>query len=297
MSRIPAVPQRFRYFQSIGSINNVVIIKISAFPPRLASEVYLIFRIMFLLFFAISARAELKPETLKGFQNYIQSLEAKLEKQNQSTENFLWIDRDSSLRNRVRNGEIVTQQVTAPTVPDGLIQHWKGAVFLPGVTLDRVISVDQNYNRHKTLYSPDVVDSKILSHQGDHFRVFLRLKKHQVITVILDTVHEIDYIPLDEHRMYSRSRCDHVQEVKDAGEPDEHVLPVGDGVGFMWAINSYWRLAERDGGVYAECEAVTLSRDIPFGMGGVVGPVIRSLAADSLTSTLTAKRRILKSKK
>lgn len=254
-------------------------------------------KILFLLLFAVSLRAELKPETLKGFQNYIGSLESKLERQNQSPERFLWIDRDPARRKQVQLGQVVTERVVAPSIPSGLIQHWIGGVFIPRTTIDQVVRVDQDYNRHKILYRPDVIDSKILSHQGNHFRVFLRLKKEKVITVVLNTEHEVDYIPLDKDRLFSRSTCDKVREVKNPGTPDEQVLAVGEGTGFMWAINSYWRLAERDGGVYAECEAVTLSRDIPFGLGGMIGPIIRSLASESLTNTLTAKRRAVAAEK
>lgn len=254
-------------------------------------------KILLLLLFAVSLHAQLKPETLKGFHSYIESLESKLEKQNQSRERFLWIDRDPARRKQVQLGTIVTEQVVTPNIPLGLIQHWIGGVFLPSKTIDQVVRVDQDYNRHKILYQPDVIDSKILSHQGNHFRVFLRLKKEKVITVVLDTRHEVDYIPLDKDRLFSRSRCDDVREVKDPGRSNEQVLAVGEGTGFMWAINSYWRMAERDGGVYAECEAVTLSRDIPFGLGGMIGPIIRSLAEESLTNTLTAKRRAVVAEK
>lgn len=245
---------------------------------------------MLLLLFAVAARADLKPETLQGYERYIKSLQPKLEEHNKSVEHFLWIDQNPDLKKQVRNGEIVTERMTAPDVPDGLIQHWIGAVFIPGVTIDQVTRIDQDYARHKILYAPDVMDSKILEHKGNHFKVFLRFRKHKVITVVLDTIHEVDYIPLDKTRLFSRSDCDHVQEVKSPGEPDEQKLPVGEGTGFMWAMNSYWRLAERDGGVYAECEAITLARDIPTGFGGVVGPIIRSLASESLENTLKVKR-------
>lgn len=238
-----------------------------------------------------TAYADLKPETLKEFQSYVQSLETKIERQNASPEKFLWIDRDPARREAVRQGKIITERMHAPPVSDGLVQHWIGGVFIPNTTLEKVIRIDQDYNRHKILYSPDVADSKILSHQGNHFKVFLRFRKHKVFTVVLDTEHEVDYIPLGEGRMYSRSTCNKVQEVKDPGTSSEHVLPVGEGMGFLWAMNSYWRLMERDGGVYAECDAITLARHVPIGLGGMVNPIIQSLASESLTNTLAAKRR------
>ena len=44
----------------------------------------------------------------------------------------------------------------------------------------------------------------------------------------------------------------------------EREKPIGHDNGFMWALNSYWRLEEKDGGVYIQCEAITLTRDIPM---------------------------------
>jgi hypothetical protein len=55
-------------------------------------------------------------------------------------------------------------------------------------------------------------------------------------------------------------------------------------------MNSYWRMQERDGGVYMECEAITLSRAVPFGLGGLIDPILQSFAEESLKKTITAKR-------
>ncbi len=69
------------------------------------------------------------------------------------------------------------------------------------------------------------------------------------------------------------------------------MLPQGGGMGFLWAMNSYWRVEQRDGGVYIECEVVTLARSIPFGMGALLRSTIESFASESLENTLKAKRR------
>ena len=50
---------------------------------------------------------------------------------------------------------------------------------------------------------------------------------------------------------------------------------------------------ERDGGVYVECESVSLTRDIPFGLGWAVGPFVTSLPRESLELTLTKTRETL----
>ncbi len=250
-----------------------------------------------LLIFGTAVFADLKPETMKGYQAYIQSLEPRLNQQNASSQGFLWIDKSAARRQQVRDGEVATEQVKAPDVPGGLIQHWIGGVFIPNVTIDQVVKIDQDYNHHKVIYAPEVADSKLLSRNGNHFKVFLRFRKHKVITVVLDSYHDVDYQTLAPGKLFSRSISSKIQEVKNPDEPGEKVLPVGEGMGFLWAMNSYWRMQERDGGVYAECEAVTLARNVPAGLGGMIGPIIHSLAAESLTSTLETKRKALASSK
>jgi hypothetical protein len=46
------------------------------------------------------------------------------------------------------------------------------------------------------------------------------------------------------------------------------------------------RLEERDGGVYAELEAIALSRDIPAAFRLFVTPIVRRVSRDSLATSL-----------
>jgi hypothetical protein len=233
-----------------------------------------------------------EPEHAKaGFQSYIASLETRFDAQNASRENYLWIDRQLQRREAVRKGEIRVQQINAPQVDEGTIEDWIGGAFLPDVTLDQVLKVDQDYANYAKYYAPEIVQVRLISHQGNHFQVFYRVKKDKIITVVLDTVHNIDFLPLSNDRYSVRSRSANVREVRNAGSPDEEVLPQGEGLGFLWTMNSYWRVEQRDGGVYLECEVVTLARSIPFGMGALLRPTIESFASESLENTLRAKRR------
>ncbi len=226
-----------------------------------------------------------------AFQNYVVTVEQHFDAQNASREGYLWIDQDAQRREAVRKGEISVQQVRAPEVDGGTIEDWIGGAFLPNTTLDHVLKVDQDYPNYTRYYAPEIVQARLISHQGNHFEVFYRLKKHKVVTVVLDTVHDIDFLPLNSDRYSVRSRSASVREVRNAGEPDEQVLAQGEGLGFLWAMNSYWHVEQRDGGVYIECEVVTLARSIPFGMGALLRPTIESFASESLENTLKAKRR------
>jgi hypothetical protein len=228
--------------------------------------------------------AELKPATMQAFQRYIAQIDEGLE----DRKPFLWADGLPERARRVREGQIVvepsgTRAVTA--VPDGLIHDWVGTVFIPGVTLERTIAVMEDYN-HKEDYRPEVMESRILWREGNDFRVHMRLLKKKVITVVLDTEHQIRYVPVDKTRWRSHSRTTKVAEVDHAGKPDESIKPPGKGQGFLWQLYTYWRFEERDGGTWVECRAVSLTRDVPTGLGWLIQPIIRDLPKESLENTL-----------
>jgi hypothetical protein len=61
----------------------------------------------------------------------------------------------------------------------------------------------------------------------------------------------------------------------------------------LWKLNSYWRFEERDGGTWLECEAISLTRDVPTGLGWIVLPIIRDLPKQSLENTLRSTRAAL----
>ena len=244
-----------------------------------------------LLASAVPALSEEPPQAKAAFQTYIAALETRFDAQNASKEGYLWIDQDPQRREAVRKGEIQVQQIHAPQVDGGTIEDWIGGAFLPNVTLDQVLKVDQDYANYAKYYAPEIVQARVILHQGNHFQVFYRLKKHKVVTVVLDTIHDIDFLPLTNDRYSVRSSSASVREVRNAGDIGEEVQPEGEGLGFLWAINSYWRVEQRDGGVYIECEVVTLARSIPFGMGALLKPTIESFASESLENTLKAKQR------
>jgi hypothetical protein len=199
------------------------------------------------------------------------------------------VDEFPDLKRRVKGGEVIIQPLTgkgSKEISQGMIHDWIGVVFIPGVALEKTLARVHDYDNHKNLYKPEVIDSKLLKRDGDHFRVYLRLLKKKVITVVLDTQHEVQGYPLSGGRRHSRSHTTSVAEVENAGRPDERKLPEGKDHGFVWRLNSYWRFQERDGGVWIECEAISLSRDIPTGLGWLIEPIVRGLPSESLANTL-----------
>jgi len=236
--------------------------------------------------------AELKPKTVEAFDSYVRETEQRLA----AAKVFLWADESPDRARRVKAGEVAVEPFRAKTVipvPNGLIHDWVGSVFIPGATLERTLAMVQDYDRHKDVYKPEVIDSRLVSRTGNEFHIFLRLLKKKVITVVLNSDHDVKYIPVDKTRWRSISRTTKIAEVENPGKPNEREKPPGAGEGFLWKLNSYWRFEERDGGTWLECEALSLTRDVPTGLGWIVEPIIRDLPRESLSNTLRATRAAL----
>jgi hypothetical protein len=239
-------------------------------------------------------RVQLKPAAVEAFDKYMQAAQARFDSSLRGGA-FLWVDASPDRKRAVRDGKILAEpsnQSGDIEVPDGLIHDWKGAVFVPGVTLAQTLRMFEDYNNHKNIYHPEVLDSRLLSRHGGDFHVFLRVVKKQILTVVLNTEHDVRYVKLDRRRWYSKSFTTRIAEVVDPG-PNEHELPPGDDHGFLWRLNSFWKFEERDGGVYLECQVISLTRDVPAGLGWLINPIIRSLPRESLTNSLNATRQAL----
>jgi hypothetical protein len=81
-----------------------------------------------------------------------------------------------------------------------------------------------------------------------------------------------------------------IREVRDAGTPQERLLGDEEDRDFLWRLNAYWRYQDVKGGVIAECESISLSRDVPFGLGVVARPLINRTAEGSMRAALLALR-------
>lgn len=239
--------------------------------------------------------AELRDATVKAFDTYVAAAEER------SATPFLWVDAQPAVERdrliaRLRSGELIIERLRVRpggrelAVPDGLIHHWLGTVFVPNVTAAEAVTLLQDYDRHADIYAPSVGRSRLLSHDGDDFRFSMRFVMTKVMTVVIDGEHQAHFAWLGPNRARSWIRSTRLAEVAEAGTPREHVEPVGQGGGYLWRLNSYWRFDERDGGVYVECESVSLTRGIPYGLGWAVGPFLTSLPRESLELTLTKTR-------
>lgn len=221
--------------------------------------------------------AGLKPETGAAFDKYVQLSEQRMDRELKDG-HFL------VMGNRSRSNMVVQENKRDDdaVVPHGQIHHWLGGVFLPGVTLAQVAAIKQDYDHYKDIYKPDVVDSRLIKRNGDEFEMYLKISKKQILTMVYDTYYTVRYYSPEPKKMYLRSYATKINEVD---------RPAGEDRGFLWRLNSYWRLQEADGGVYVECEAVSLSRDVPAFLNYIVGSFIKKLPADSMRNTLAALKR------
>lgn len=239
---------------------------------------------------------QLKQETLAAFQSYVHDAEAMMRPSLDGAATFLWSDNEADRMRRVRKGETLAEPWSdrlPARVPGGLIHDWIGAVFIPGTTLAKTLARVQDYDNHKNIYKPDVMDSRLVSHHGDDYTIYLRLLKKKIITVVLDTYHDVHYQRVSDAHWFCRSYTTRIAEVDNAGTPKEKIYPPDTGYGFMWRLNSYWRFATNEGGLVVECRAISLTRDVPFGLGFVIEPIVKKLPRESLVNTLAATRRAL----
>lgn len=239
---------------------------------------------------------QLAPATLAAFDLYFTEAELAMQPCFEGLSPSLLPELKPELSQRVREGQICAELWSGkgPThVPDGLIHDWIGTAFVPGGTLATTLTLIQNYDNHKNIFKPEVVDSRLLSREGNDFEILLRLRKKKVVTVVLDSWHHVHYSEISPTRWTCRSHTTSIREIEHAGTAKEVALATDAGHGYMWRLNSYWNFEERDAGMWLECRAISLSRDIPKGLAWIIEPIIRKLPRESLIRTLQSTRQAL----
>jgi hypothetical protein len=189
-----------------------------------------------------TASGRFTPETARDFNCYVQSAEARMD----AREAFVLAESDAALNEQLVRGRIQTVSPEGPNphkVAGGQLYDWIGSVLIPGAKLDRLVRMLQDYD-HRELYFPETIaQSKLLCRTGQHrFRYTMRLKEPDIFDVESDVTWE----QVDPRRWRCRSYSTGVQ-------------PLGKDRGYLRRLNSYWRFAETEKGVYVEGETITLS--------------------------------------
>jgi hypothetical protein len=242
-----------------------------------------------------------QPKTIEAWNAYVAATEARIASELAATGPFLVSDhtddrdanRKAITRGAIPIGPLSTVDRFGRTleVPGGTIAHWRGAVLLPGVSLDSLLHLLQHPDERGP-YPDDVLSLRVLDRGPDRLTLAMRMTRTKIVTATYDTEHTAAYRRLGPTRASSRSGSTKIVEVADAGTSAERVLAEGKDRGFLWRMCSYWRYEEVADGVIVELESLTLSRGIPMGMGMLLEPMINRIARESVTRTLASVRRL-----
>ncbi len=240
-----------------------------------------------------SFSVDLKPETVKEFNAYMADAESQMQARASGAQPFLWSASNDARWKRLRaEGVLVSPTYESPSrdVEGGMVHDWTGAIFIPGAKAEQALRILQDVDNHKRIYAPDTVDSKMISRNGNEFRSSMRTYKKKVLAAILDYEFHTVYTQLAPGRWRGAIRSTRIVEVEDYKTPRERQKPEGKGMGFLWRLNSWWHVEERDGGVVMELRSISLTRDIPFGLSWAIKPTVTSLPRDTLESNLGKTR-------
>jgi hypothetical protein len=233
--------------------------------------------------------AEPRAEAISAFNTYVNAVESRLARQHQSVNDFLAPALTPQEEKRLQQGELIINPITPVTgspLPEALLHDWRGTAFVAGAKAADFERLMRDISAYPRVYSPEVMQAKVLMQQGDHLQAIMRIRQHHVLTVVVDTTYDITFGRLDAQHGYSISRSIKVSEIASPGATDEHVLGPDQEHGFLWRLNSYWTYEERDGGLYMQIESVSLTRSIPTGLGWIVQPFTEKVPRESLEFTL-----------
>jgi hypothetical protein len=260
---------------------------------RKFSAGFVLWRLIILFVFATApgqVAGEPAPAAIAAFNTYFGVVESRLAQQHRSQNGFLApVASGPENEMRLRRGELIVEKLTPATgaeLPGAMLHHWRGTAFAPGAKAADFERLMKDFNAYPQHFSPQVVQAKILTQQGDHFQASMRVRQKHVITVVMDTSYDITFGRLDALHGYSISRSTRIAEIDSPGTSRERALNSGEEHGFLWRLNTYWSYEERDGGLYMQIESVSLTRSIPTGLGWAIGPFVESVPRESLEFTL-----------
>ncbi|MFC5864119.1 hypothetical protein ACFPT7_17565 [Acidicapsa dinghuensis] len=228
-----------------------------------------------------------------AFDEYAQQVEGRLVIEHRAATTFLVVNTGDE-EARLRHGEMVVERLTpSKEIPDAMLNDWRGTAFVSGATVADFERVMRDLDAYTKTFAPEVLRSQMLSASGDGMRTRMRVRQHHVITVVMDTDYDVRFGRLDSRHGDCASTSTRIAEIDSPGTAKERELSSGEEHGFLWRLNSYWSYEERDGGLYMQIEAISLTRAVPHGLGWVVGPYVDSIPRESLEFTLQAMRTAL----
>jgi hypothetical protein len=203
-----------------------------------------------------AAAAELSPETVAAWDRYV-AVAAEL----------------------LRGAAPAEPEGTMLDVPAGTIHHWRASTVVRSTTVDHVVQA--LIDRGIPPPQEDVLESRMISRAGTSLRVYLKLRRSAIVTVVYDTEHDVAFHRHSAGLATSRSVA---RRITETGGCDR---------GFLWRLNSYWRYTQVGADVRIDVDSISLSRAMPWGVRPIVGPIVSRIARESLVRTLVSVRRFL----
>jgi hypothetical protein len=231
------------------------------------------------------------PASVSAFNSYSKAMESRLAQQHRSTNAFLApaSANPESEEARLRKGELIVEKLTPSTntaLSGALLHHWRGTAFAPGAKVADFERLMRDFNSYPQHFSPQVLQARVSMQEGDRMLASMRVRQKHVLTVVMDTNYDINFGKLDAQHAYSISRSTRIAEIDSPGTSAERTLRPSEEHGFLWRLNTYWSYEERDGGLYLQIEAVSLTRSIPAGLAWAIRPYVESIPRESLEFTL-----------
>jgi hypothetical protein len=175
--------------------------------------------------------AELQPRTVQAFEKHseqaVREFGARAQKLAREGRRC-----DGVMRARAASGDGILN------VPDGLIHNWMATAFVKGATLRQVAEVARDYPSYSKIYE-NVKSARVLSQQGDTYRVLLRLEEGGLgVEAVLDVRSTVEYRTLGDGSVSATSTSDEIRQVNNAGRPNESLRPVGRDSGYLWRAHT-----------------------------------------------------------
>ena len=251
------------------------------------------------LFLTSGEAAELTREATNAWDQYLQSATAQVKTCHERQTGCPWVETTPDAIAKLKNREVLVSGVGGTgriSVPHGLIHDWTAAVFIPNTTLDRVLSLIQDYDNYWTWYPPTVVESRLLSSTANERKFELRLvRKAFLVTAAFEIESEARFYRTGKNRAYSIASSTRVREIENYGKPEQRILAPDTGSGYVWRSATISQYEERDGGVFLELRALLLSREISSSSAWFVKPLVSRMARSALTVYLERTRRAVMS--
>jgi hypothetical protein len=225
-----------------------------------------------------AAAADLQPKTAQAYEKYADAAARE------------FVGRAQKMTAGTRCDGVTTARAGSGDgildIPDGLIHHWVDTAFVKGATLQQVAGVARDYPGYSKAYK-EVVSAKVLSQQGDTYRVLIRIREGDAgITAVLDVRSTVEYRTVSGGNISAVSKSEEIRQVENSGRPNESLLPAGHDSGYLWRAHTFTYFAAERDGVFVVMETLGLSRRFPPFTAWIIEPIARRLGRKSVEGSL-----------